>query len=258
MKEVHYSNIARSANARIITSFNVVIGIRSILFELKDRQLCDALPDATILNEIDDGQVNITRRLRRSALDDMASRKDVKLPYMKVPKLTNTNFEDSNTEFSSVFGRQYSLADVTLNYLLRDKDVGDYNFAWSSRDEKIKNCISLNGTSYKYDKEGLYSLAVEHIGTDVCGSIIIIKHKRSKDGKKFYIELRSHFQNDSHKQNLSTAANKAIGDKRYHGERRTFTLETYYTIMSKNFNILEQAGVDHTLTEEQKVIKFET
>ena len=36
-----------------------------------------------------------------------------------------------------------------------------------------------------------------------------------------------------------------------------FTLEKYYIIMSKNFNLLEQAGVAHTLTEEQKVVKFE-
>ena len=195
---------------------------------------------------IDAGPVNIMRRLRRYDLGDIASKKNVKLPYMKVPRLTNNNFEDWITEFSSVVGRQYSLADVTLDYLLLDKYVGDYNFAWISRDEKIKNFISLNGTRYKHDKEGIHSLAVKHIDTNGCGSNIIIKHEHSKDGR-----------NDSYKKNLSTTANKSIGDARYHGERRTFTLETYYTIMSKDFNLLEQAGVAHNLTKEQKVIKFE-
>ena len=71
------------------------------------------------------------------------------------------------------------------------------------------------------------------------------------------IELRSQFQNDSYKQNLSTTSNKAIGDTRYHGERRTFNLEKYYTIVSKNSNILKQAGVAQTLIEEQRVVKFE-
>ena len=169
VKEVHSSNSARNANLRILISSNVVMGLKSVLFELKDRQLCNALPDVTTLNNLDAGQVNIMRRLRRSALDDMASKKAVKLPDMKVPKLTNTNFEDWNTAFSSVVGRQYSLADVTLDYLLRDNDVGDYSLAWTSRDEKIKNCISLSGTRYKFDREGLYSLVVEHIGTDGCG-----------------------------------------------------------------------------------------
>ena len=125
VKELHSSNSARSANERILISYNVVMRLKSILFDLKYRQLCDALTDATILTEKNSGQVNIIRRLRRFALYDMASMKNVKLPYMKVPKLTNTNFEGWNTAFSSVVGRQYSLADVTLDYLLRDKDVGD-------------------------------------------------------------------------------------------------------------------------------------
>ena len=120
--------------------------LKSIPFEFRYRQIYDALPDTTILTAIDFDQVQIMRRLRKSALDDMASRENVKLPDMKVPKLTNTNFEDWNTAFSSVVVRQYSLADFTIDCLLRDKDVGDYNFAWISKDENIKNCISLNGT----------------------------------------------------------------------------------------------------------------
>ena len=39
VKEVHSSNSAGSANERILISSNVVMGIKSILFELKDRQL---------------------------------------------------------------------------------------------------------------------------------------------------------------------------------------------------------------------------
>ena len=79
-------------------------------------------------------------------MDDMDSKKNVKLSDMKSPKSTNINFEDRNIALSSVIGRQYILANVTLEYLLRDKYVGDYNLAWISRDEKIKNYISLNGT----------------------------------------------------------------------------------------------------------------
>ena len=79
--------------------------LKSILFKLKDRQLCDAFTDATIITAIYAGQLNIMRRIRRSTLDDMASKKNVKLPDIRVPKLTNTNFEDWNTAFSSVVGR---------------------------------------------------------------------------------------------------------------------------------------------------------
>ena len=44
----------------------------------------------------------------------------------------------------------------------------------------------------------------------------------------------------------------------FFGGRRNFTLETYYDIMSKNFNMLELAGTAHLSTEEQKIIKFES
>ena len=41
VKEVHSSNRARGANARILVSSNIVKGLKSILLELKDRQLCE-------------------------------------------------------------------------------------------------------------------------------------------------------------------------------------------------------------------------
>ena len=59
LKEAHSSNSARSANARIIISSNVVMGLKSTLFELKDRQICDALPDTTILTAVYAVQVYI-------------------------------------------------------------------------------------------------------------------------------------------------------------------------------------------------------
>ena len=52
-------------------------------------------------------------------------------------------------------------------------------------------------------------------------------------------------------------ANKSLADLKYYGDRRNFTLETYYDIISKSFNMLEMAGTAHLLTEEQKIIKFE-
>ena len=60
-------------------------------------------------------------------------------------------------------------------------------------------------------------MAFEHIDTDDCGSNIIIKNKRSKYGRKVYIELRSHFHNDYYKKLLATTANKSIGYAMYHG-----------------------------------------
>ena len=70
------------------------------------------------------------------------------------------------------------------------------------------------------------------------------------------MDLKSHFHNEGYKQNLATAANKSLGKVKYYGERRNFSFETYYDIISKNFNKLELTGTAHLLTEEQKIIKF--
>ena len=154
-------------------------------------------------------------------------------------------------------GLQHSLAGISLDTLLRDQEIGDFKANWPTRGEKFRFCIKLYRSQYKSDTESLYSLLVEHIGTTGCGSNLVINHKRFKDGRRCYMELKSHFHNEAYKQNLATAANKSLSEVKYYGERKNFSLETYYDIMSKNFNLLELAGVAHLLTEEQKIIKFE-
>ena len=47
--------------------------------------------------------------------------------------------------------------------------------------------------------------------------------------------FKSHFHNEAYKQNLATAVNKSLSEVKYYGERRNFSLETYYDIMSNNF-----------------------
>ena len=154
-------------------------------------------------------------------------------------------------------GLQHSLAGISLDTLLRDQEIGDFKANWPTRGEKFRFCIKLYRSQYKSDTESLYSLLVDHIRTIGCGSNLVIKHKRFKDGRCCYMELKSHFHNEACKQNFATATNKSLSEVEYYGERRKFSLETYYDIMSKNFNMLELAGVAHLLTEEQKIIKFE-
>ena len=49
VKVVHGGNSARASNAKLLISSNVVLGLKSVLFELKDREICEALPNATML-----------------------------------------------------------------------------------------------------------------------------------------------------------------------------------------------------------------
>ena len=48
VKEVHNDNSARGSNAKLLINSNVVLGLKSVLFELKDRNASNALSHATI------------------------------------------------------------------------------------------------------------------------------------------------------------------------------------------------------------------
>ena len=64
VKTVHASNSARSANAKIIIKSSFITGLNSLLFELKDRELCVALPDHATLAAINTGQLALLRNQR--------------------------------------------------------------------------------------------------------------------------------------------------------------------------------------------------
>ena len=258
VKETHSSNSARPANAKILIPASSVKALKSLLFELRDRDKCNALPSAPILDNIDDAQLTVMKNNRRTALGIETMRKSQNLPDMAVPKLTSSNFETFNTAFSSAVRRQMSLAGVSLSYLLRDHDVGNYEALWLTREEKLQNCLKFEGPLFQDDTETLYTLLVQHIGTTGVGSNIVIKYKVTKDGRACYVELKRHFQNATYIENKATAANKVIAETKYYGDRRHFTLETYYTLMSQAFLELDSAGVVHTLSEEQKITKFES
>ena len=108
VKEVHASNSARASNAKLLIGSNVLLGLKSILFELKDRHVCGALPSAMMISNLDAAQISSMRKLRRQALINQTLRKDVSLTDMKVPKLTAQTFDDWNTSFITVVSRQNS------------------------------------------------------------------------------------------------------------------------------------------------------
>ena len=85
VKKVHSGNSARASNTKILIGSSAVLGLKSILFELKDRDMCDALPNATTLRGLDVSQFSSMGKLRRRALINQSLRKEISLPDMKVP-----------------------------------------------------------------------------------------------------------------------------------------------------------------------------
>jgi hypothetical protein len=258
VKSVHAANTALTNNNKIYISPSSIITILAVLFELKDREKCNALPNEEVLQAIDNEAIQLLRRQRSIAIDAKKTRNEASLPPMDIPKFTGSNFTTFHTAFASLASRHIGANDLPLDYILRLGPAGDYGAPYTTRELKLKACITFTGDNFRVDRESIYSLYVQHIGTTGIGSTIVNRYKRNKDGYRCFLELNQHFNNSTYKQNRATTANTNIANASYRGDRHRFTIETYYTIMTTAFNELEEAGAAHALTEEQKIQKFES
>ena len=235
VKDTHASNSARANNAKILIPTQSVIALKAVLFELKDREKCDALPNLAMLQGLNANQVSQLRARRNQAKQD-ESQTPAEV-NVTIPKLTATNYEDFITAFESLASHIISSCGATLNYLMRSTN-GNYEAAWISRAERLKNCAKLNGPHFIQDSEKLYSLFLTHVGTSGVGSDIVNRHTITKDGYTCYQEFNRHFRNESCLDNIATAATNSMNNAVYKGDRPNFTMETYYGIMSSAFNNL--------------------
>ena len=253
----HSSNSARGNTQKILIPSNVSISLQAMLFELKDRELCQALPDQATLQAITPVHLTALRRARATALEHKKNRSASTSSSMTVPSFKGSNYDEFIAAFKSLASRQIGVNDLPLDYILRDEPPGNYMGVYASREEKLMKCIVFRGDKFKTDRESLYSLFVEHIGTTGVGSAFINKYESTRNGYAVYRDLKQHYANSTYLQNKATAANHAIQNAFYHGPRKNFTIKTYYTIMSNAFNDLNNAGPEYHLTDPQKIVKFE-
>lgn len=256
VKNTSASNSGRATRSRIVFPSDVLLMLKGLMFELKDRDICNALPNMATLQGINRVQLSLLRRNRSDALS-LAAAPIATLPDMKVPKLTSNNYDAFHTAFSTLVSRQKSVHGIPLSYLLRDAPQSAYHNGFTSRAEKLAACLEFRGPKFTQDSQALYSLYVEHIGTIGMGSSTVNAHKRTRNGRQCYLDLNSHHRNTTYLDNLATSANATLSAATYHGQRRNFTLETYYNIMTTGFNDLSLAGAAHALNNAQKINKFE-
>jgi hypothetical protein len=254
----HRLNSTRDVNQILIFPLRCCLALKVVRFELKDRTLCDALPSPAFLDSLDAAAVTVFITNRNQALEDSENCKNAQLPDLTVPKLTHYNYDEFETQFAQVVSRQASTAGpgIALDYLLRIEDGGFDDF-YESRNDRLRACMKFSGGVYKADREALYSLLVQHIGTDGIGSSTINTFKTSKHGRNCFLALRAHFKNESYLDNLETEARRSLSTAVWNGPRHKFTLESYYNIMATAFNRLHEAGAAHVLNDEQKVNHFE-
>ena len=169
-----------------------------------------------------------------------------KLPEITIRKLTADNNENFTTSFCSVVGRTVDMNVIFIDYVICGV-TGNYDSPWTNWGDKLNNCLLHTGDSLKNYNITFYLLYYQYIGTKGVGPNIINKYHSTKNGCKFHQDFELRFQNDAYLTNRETAATSTMNSAVYNGDRRKFTLETYYTIISKSFNNLDSAGSAHTL-----------
>ena len=243
----HGANSGRAAADRIVIPPNAISALQAMLFELKDRQKCQALPTPETLNALMQPQLSILKQQRALAKEHLKKKRDSNLPPMEVPKFKGQNYDEFMTSFTTLVSRQTGVNDLPLDYLMRENETGNYEAAYTSREAKLKHCVRLSGDNFRADSKALYSLYVQHIGTTGTGSSVINRFKDTNNGYQCHQEFKQHFANDTYKDNLATTANQNMANAVYNGPKRNFSIETYYTIMTTAFNDLATAGTAHAL-----------
>ena len=100
-----------------------------MLFQLKDRELCNYVPNELDLRGINADQLSIMRKNRADAKEYLNMRESQSHPDMKVPMLTGTNVEEFDLSFTAAVRRQNALIGIPLNYLLRTDAIRNYDAA---------------------------------------------------------------------------------------------------------------------------------
>jgi hypothetical protein len=125
---VHRSNSGLIAREKIYIGPAAVLSIQAMLFELKDRQNCGALPTEPVLRAINRDQVTMLRQARSQAKEQRDQHNNTTLPTMTIPKFIGRNYDEFMTAFTTLASRQIGANELPLDYLMRENDVGEYNY----------------------------------------------------------------------------------------------------------------------------------
>ena len=256
VKSTHGNNSRLNQNQRVTIDPSVVIYLKGLHFELKDRERCDALPDAAWPGLLNLALLVRFRADRSEYLENQKITANTKMPEVDVPKLTPNNFDEFMTHFTSAARNVNGAYGDPIDYLFRSTN-GNYDAAWADRSDKLKQCTRLDGTKFKHDSALLYNLYVQYVGTDGHGGTTVKKFARSKNGYQLHHQFIAHYRDESYLERKATEAEKKLKTLHYRVERPRFTIETYYTILNGVFNDLDHAGPQYALNDEQKVKKFE-
>ena len=113
--------------------------LKSVLFEMKDRLQCGAIPDQATLDGIGPAYLTLLRANRNNALCALKNRRSNDVPSPSVVTLTNSNWREFRTSVTHSLSRIYGLHNIPLTYVIQ-QDHGLYDDAFDSRLERLVAC----------------------------------------------------------------------------------------------------------------------
>jgi hypothetical protein len=174
---------------------------------------------------------------------------DVELPG-KIVKIDDvrTNIEDLDSYLNNALGETY----LPLAYLVRE-DIAlpmfDEGFGMPSYHEEMIRRGDHQGAAYQRDNVALWNV-ISHMTHGGFAWNWVSSYERSRNGRGAYTALKAHYLGESYQARIRSSAD-AILQKTFYDGTRTFTFESYITMLQKAFTDLEATG--EAVAEERKV-----
>ena len=132
-------NSTRVNNTRIL--------IFPVLFELKDRETCNALPNVAVLGALNLAQIQLHAR-RSEAMKEVKITTNVTVS-MDIPKLTATNnYGTFIASFTSLESQIKSYSGPTLDYLIREANENYDGPRQASRATCLQGYAKFDGPAF--------------------------------------------------------------------------------------------------------------
>jgi len=237
-------------NLRVRLNATKITLLHAISLHFLDRIKCDAvllMPALTALvtDDIKEMRTHYNEHQQSKAADGLSS--------VTVPKLKSTTWSEFKSGIVETLSRVKGRNDIPLSYVIRNDVVGDFKQPYESREERLVSCITQKGPAFKSDNSDVFSILLQHT-ENTEGYSLIEAQEKSRNGRKAWLSLLSHFEGDTFKERVAQEANTILRTVIYHGPRKNFSFGDYYTRHSKAHIKLLKA--DKPMSAQQQIDTF--
>ena len=238
-------------NNRVRLNVTKFILLNAIRLHFLDRINCNAPLTMVNNNAYDTDEIN---HMRTHYLESRQSNElTAGLGEVKVPKLTLLKWLDFKSAISECLNRAVGKNNISLSYVIRKEQLGNFEEYYDTRREKLISCMSFTGPAFQADNSDVFSLLIQHT-ENTEGYTIVSNNENKRNGRKAWVELSSHFEGSTFKEWVAQEAVTSLKHASYSGPKRNFNFRYYCTLHTRAYAKLLR--VDNPMTVEQQIDGF--